>query len=193
MALRIFGLVALIALVGCNPPKKQEKKKRARPPKVTVKLPPVQDLKVPEYQKYYADQSLTVQHLLRSTSTLFRKEDTVVAVTGIIDGLKRCEKKDEKRCVIVPHFYLVDKLGDQRWRLLVTDLPADKVETFRQGGKFRIEGTLARFSADGNFSSLRGLLRYKNGADLEKKPEDPEKKDEDDTKKKKKNGKKRRK
>ncbi|MCA9523694.1 MAG: hypothetical protein KC609_22135, partial [Myxococcales bacterium] len=123
MALRIVLLVALLALVGCNPPKRQEKKKRTKPPKVTVKLPPVQDLKVPEYQKYYADQSLTVQHLMRSVATLFRKEDTVVAVTGVINGLKRCEKKDDNRCTTIPHFYLVDKPGDQRWRLLVVDIP----------------------------------------------------------------------
>ena len=109
----------------------------------------------------------------------------------MINGLKRCEKKDDNRCTTIPHFYLVDKPGDQRWRLLVVDIPADKTDIFREGGKFRVEGTLARFSADGNYSSLRGLLRYKNAKDLEKKPEDPDKKEDDTKKKKKKGGKKR--
>lgn len=162
-----FVILCLVGATGCTKPGKQQKKsgKSATDKKIHVKLPPVQDLRVPPYTKYYADQSLTVQHLMRNVARYTKSGAGVVAVTGVLTGLIVCAKKG--RCTRTPHFFLVDTAGAQDFRLRVVDLPEEKMAEFKENNRFRIEGSVVRFSKDGQFIDFRGLLSYKSGSNLD--------------------------
>lgn len=151
LAITVMGLVACLAVSGCQRGGSDAQKKGA---KEAVNLPPRPDLAVKPVAEKFQDGAWSIDGLLKNVRDLNGKEATV---RGYIEKVEPC--KDP--CTTDPHLVLVDDLKAPRKRLTVV-LPAgvDPAGFEAKSGQ-TLTGTVGMSSPSGRLINLDGILVLK--------------------------------
>jgi hypothetical protein len=160
-------VLCLLAFAGCEQKQSYPVSKRS---KVKVALPAEPTLVPRDVKKKHADGVYTVEGAMRSVAEVV---GTKVRVRGVVLGLHPCVQvpiedtedidtkvapKDPESCRPPTHFFLGDSAATERFRLMVTGLSNQALESLSKGKEMTVEGLFDLMTRDGRLIRQAGLL-----------------------------------